>query len=79
MGKYERLQDLSPDALAKNFWKSNERFADLFNAIVYRRQQVDPSSLLEMDTDISALIADKDLLETIMALSPGMERRTFQS
>lgn len=65
MGKYERLQGLSPDALAKNFWKSNERFADLFNAIVYRRLQIDPSSLKEMDTDISALIADKDLLETI--------------
>lgn len=65
MGKYERLRRLSPDALAKNFWKSNERFADLFNAVVYRRRQIDPSSLREMDTDISALIADKDLLETI--------------
>lgn len=65
MGKYERLQRMSPDALAKNFWRSNERFADLFNAIVYGYPQIEPSSLREMDTDISALIADRDLLETI--------------
>ena len=33
MGKYEKLQGLSPDALAKDFWKHNERFADLQNQI----------------------------------------------
>ena len=65
MGKYEKLLEASPDTLAKEFWRSNERFADLFNAMIYKRRQVEPSSLQEMDTDISALIADKDLMQII--------------
>lgn len=65
MGKYEKLQKMPPDVLTKNFWRSNERFADLFNALIYKHQQVVPASLTEMDTDISALITDKDLFETI--------------
>lgn len=35
MGKYKQqfFQDTSPDVPAKEFWRDNERFADLFNAI----------------------------------------------
>ena len=65
MGKYEKLLKMPPDVLTKNFWRSNERFADFFNALIYKHQQVVPASLTEMDTDISALITDKDLFETI--------------
>ena len=65
MHDLQELVNLSGDALAKYLWKGNEQFASLFNAMVYKRQQLDPSSLQEMDTDLSTLIADKDLLETV--------------
>lgn len=51
--------------MAKYMWKGNEQFADLFNAVVYKGPQISPDSLSDTDTDLSALIADKELLETI--------------
>lgn len=65
MGKHKKLQNLSPDVLAKDFWRRNSRFADLFNALIYKKPQIDPATLREMDTDLSSLITDKDILGTI--------------
>ena len=45
----------------KTFWRNNERFADLFNAVVFNGSQViNPDELTEMDTDVSGIIQFND-------------------
>ena len=48
---------VKPDIIMKNFWKNNERFADIFNAYLFQGKQIIKSEeLTEVDTDISSLI-----------------------
>lgn len=77
MRKNQKLQGLSRDALAKYMWKGNEQFADLFNAVVYKGPQISPDSLSDTDTDLSALIADKELLETIKKVRDVVKISTY--
>ncbi len=45
------------DVRLKDFWRQNDRFADLFNAVVFEGKEViKPDSLQEMDTDMSGII-----------------------
>lgn len=54
------------DVSLKTFWRDNEHFADLFNAIVFNGKQVlKPNKLTEMDTDVSATIQSKSYNESI--------------
>lgn len=51
---------VKPDIILKNFWKNNERFADIFNAYLFQGEQIIKSEdLTEADTDISSLIKFK--------------------
>ena len=36
----KKLQHLKPDTVLKNYWNNNERFADLFNAVLFDGRQV---------------------------------------
>lgn len=55
------LQDISPDVPAKEFWRDNERFADLFNAIFYNgKELIKSNDLQEMDTDVSKTILSSE-------------------
>ena len=57
---------IKPDHYLKEFWKDNERFADLFNTVFFQNaMEVDPSKLKEMDTDLSSLISFNGYLETL--------------
>lgn len=48
---------LKPDTVLKKFWRNNERFADLFNAVLFDGETViQPDVLEEVDTDISAVL-----------------------
>ena len=54
------------DVIFKEFWRSNERFADLFNVAVFGGKEViKPDALQEMDTDVSSVIQMKDYKETL--------------
>ena len=54
------------DVIFKEFWRSNERFADLFNVVVFGGKEViKPDALQEMDTDVSSVIQMKDYKETL--------------
>ena len=54
------------DVIFKEFWRSNERFADLFNVVVFGGKEViKPDALQEMDTDVSSIIQMKDYKETL--------------
>lgn len=45
------------DRLLKDFWKDNDRFADLFNAVLFNsRSEVDPDKLREVQRDLSGVI-----------------------
>ena len=30
-----KIQKLKPDTVLKNYWRNNEQFADLFNAVLF--------------------------------------------
>ena len=48
---------LKKDSTFKEFWRDNERFADLFNGAVFGgREVICAGSLQEMDTDVSGTI-----------------------
>ncbi|MBS4930697.1 MAG: hypothetical protein KH020_05110 [Clostridiales bacterium] len=54
------------DIIFKDFWRENERFADLFNTVVFKGKEViRPEMLQEMDTDVSGVIEFKQYKETI--------------
>ena len=62
----ELRSKISTDVLLKDFWRDNERFADLFNTVLFQGKKVlDPKSLQEMDTDVSNIIGLKDYNQTI--------------
>ena len=48
---------VKPDAVLKEFWRDNERFADLFNGALFGgRPVIRPETLEESDTDLSAVL-----------------------
>lgn len=60
------MEHTKADIIFKDFWRSNERFADLFNVVVFGGKEViKPEALHEMDTDVSGVIQLKDYKETL--------------
>lgn len=57
---------VKPDPFLKEFWRDNERFADLFNTVMFHgEEKVDPKKLKDMDTDLSSIIDRQGYLETL--------------
>lgn len=57
---------LKANVVLKNFWRDNERFASLFNAVVFNGEEVImPDNLEETDTDLSNIIELKTYRETL--------------
>jgi hypothetical protein len=47
---------IKPDVVMKEFWRVNERFADLFNGVLFQGEAVIRSDrLCELDTDMSII------------------------
>lgn len=62
----------------KDFWRQNERFADLFNAVVFQGKEVlKPEALQEMDTDISGIIRFKDYEESLVRTRDVVKKMAF--
>lgn len=60
-------QILKKDVVFKKFWRDNERFADLFNGVVFGGCRiVEADSLSEGDTDVSESIELKGSAETLV-------------
>lgn len=56
----------APDVILKNFWRQNEYFADLINAVVFDgEQRICADMLTEMDTDVSGVISMPDYEESL--------------
>ncbi len=61
-----RAQKLKPDTVLKNYWRSNERFADFFNAVLFKGQPViRPEELEDLDTEESSILEHKEYAESI--------------
>lgn len=64
----KRRQDLKPDTVLKNYWSDNEKFADIFNAVLFEgRQVIKPEELEDMDTEESSVLEHRDYVESIQA------------
>ncbi|MCD7865239.1 MAG: hypothetical protein LUG54_04350 [Clostridiales bacterium] len=51
---------ITPDVAVKNYWSGNREFADLFNAVLFRGEDViHPEELIADDTETSVLLEDK--------------------
>ena len=56
----------SSDVIMKIFWRQNDRFADLFNAVLFNgRNVVKSDKLIEVDTDVSGEIFVDEYKETL--------------
>ena len=76
----KKSQRLKPDTVLKNYWRSNERFADLFNAVLFQgRQVIKPEELEDVDTEESSILEHKDYAESIEASRDNIKIRKRSS
>ena len=60
---------LKPDTILKNFWRNNNHFADLFNAVLFNGEQIlNPEDLVEADTDVSSIVKFNGHAETVQKI-----------
>lgn len=63
-----KIQKLKPDTVLKNYWRNNEQFADLFNAVLFDGEPViKPEELEDADTEESSILEHKEYAESIQA------------
>ena len=63
---YSIKRRTSDDIIVKEFWRNNERFADLFNAVLFKGKCViKAENLQEIDTDVSGTIRVQEYKETL--------------
>ena len=65
-GKGAVMEKTKADVILKDFWRDNERFADLFNTVLFQGENIiHAEELQEMDTDVSGVIEMEDYRETL--------------
>lgn len=66
------------DTALKDFWRENERFADLFNGALFGGEKVlDPKELSEADTDVSTILNVSGYAQTLGRLLDVVKKRTY--
>lgn len=71
-----KIQNLKPDTVLKNYWRDNERFADLFNAVLFDGEPViRPEELEDADTEESTVLEHKEYAESIQASRDNIKIR----
>ena len=76
--KTKQQNKVKPDAILKTFWRNNERFADLFNAVLFDGQQViEAEALTESDTDLSSLLKMNGHAETIQKVFDVVKKTAY--
>ena len=64
----KKTQKLKPDTVLKNYWRSNERFADFFNAVLFEGKPIiRPEELEDVDTDEASILEHGKYAESIQA------------
>lgn len=69
---------ISKDIVLKEFWRSNDRFADLFNAVIFEGQEIlRAEDMQEMDTDVSGVIRFSGYEESLMRIRDVVKKYAF--
>ena len=72
----DKIQKLKPDTVLKNYWRNNEQFADLFNAVLFDGEPViKPEELEDADTDESSVLEHREYAESIQASRDNIKIR----
>jgi len=73
-----RRSKIKTDSILKNFWKDNERFADLFNAAIFDGMKVlNPNDLIEVDTDLSSTLKFNGHAETVQRVFDVVKKEAY--
>lgn len=69
---------IRPDVIFKNFWRENDRFASLFNTVVFGGNEViKPEELSELDTDVSNIVEFGEYKETLTRARDIVKRAAY--
>ena len=72
----DKIQKLKPDTVLKNYWRNNEQFADLFNAVLFDGEPViKPEELEDADTEESSILEHRGYAESIQASRDNIKIR----
>lgn len=78
MFKTAELNKVKADTILKNFWKNNERFADLFNATLFDGELVlKAEDLSEVDTDVSSVLKFNSHAETVQKVLDVVKKTAY--
>ncbi len=70
--------NVKPDIILKEFWRDNERFADLFNGALFGGEKVlVPDCLKEADTDVSSVLKLDNYAETLGRLMDVVKKSAY--
>ena len=71
-----KTQRLKPDTVLKKYWRNNEQFADLFNAVLFGGKQViSPEELEDVDTEESSILEHRAYAESLQASRDNLKIR----
>ena len=71
-----KKQGLKPDIVLKNYWDDNERFADLFNAVLFEgRQVIVPEELEDEGTETSFAAGNRGYRKPFQASRDNIKKR----
>lgn len=74
-----KLNKIKPDTILKNFWKNNDRFADLFNAFLFHGEEIlKADDLTEIDTDVSSMLKFNGHVETIQKIFDVVKKQLME-
>ena len=60
------MNKIKPDVALKNYWSNNERFADLFNQVFFKGNEIiKVANLSDADTDESGIHFDKQSIDSV--------------
>lgn len=69
---------VTQDTALKNFWRDNERFADLFNAVLFNGKEVlKAEDLEEVDTDVSSIVRFDKHIETVKRILDVVRKTAY--
>ena len=77
----KQVDEIKNDTISKDFWRNNEHFADLFNAVLFGGEQVVKSdNLEEMDTDVSGVMHNRryNIYDKIWNIKEGFIKEVFR-
>ena len=67
---------MKADTVVKNYWRNNEQFADIFNAVLFNGNKViKPEELEDMDTEESLVLEHKEYIQSIVAARDNVKIR----